>query len=253
MKYAAGFVVGLVLAFPVLVAAQSSSPSYRLEESYFGTGGEVDASSPNFRSQQSTGSLGVGQTSSNNFDAVSGFTTPSEPFLEMVVSGADIDFGTFSPSVTSFSDAVGGECACTFYVRSYLSSDYSIVTASQSLTSENGDTIEPKASQGAPSSDEDVEEFGINLVANTVPGAMGANPENVPDNTFANGQAATGYEVANQYKYANGDIIAVANAIQGNQGVGRTNFTISYIAKSSNITEAGQYTMQHVLVVVPTF
>ncbi len=238
---------------PLAVLAQSSSPNYRLEESYFGTGGEVDASSPNYRSRQSSGALGTGQGSSNNYEVVAGSNTPSEPFLEMVVSGADVNFGTLSPNTTAYSDAVGGDCSCTFYVRSYLSSEYSVITASQTLTSENGDTIDAKSTQGAPSNDDGIEEFGINLVANTVPGSMGANPQNVPDNTFANGEPATGYELSNQYKYANGDIIAVANAVQGNQGVGQTNYTISYIAKIANLTEAGQYTMRHVLVVVASF
>jgi hypothetical protein len=233
--------------------AQSSSTNYRIEESYFGTGGEVDASSTSYRSRQSTGSLGVGNTSSTNYDAVAGATTPSEPFLEMEVTGASVNFGTLSPSTTSYAAAQGGTCNCTFTVRTYLSSEYSVYTVSQSLTNESGDVLDPKTTQGAPSGDSSVEEFGINLVANTVPGTFGAGPVNEPDNTFADGQVATGYQTANQYKYGVGDIIARSQATAGNQAVGKTNYTISYIAKISNISEAGTYTMRHDLVVVPTF
>lgn len=242
-----------IFLVPGMAAAQSSSPNYRVEESYFGTGGNVDASSTNFRARQSTGSLGVGDISSANYRAVAGFDTPSEPFLEAGVTGADIDFGTLSPVDPSYAAAQGGDCNCTFYVRSYLSSDYHVVTASQPPTSENGDEIDAKATQGAPNTNESAEEFGINLAANTAPGTMGAVPANVPDGTFADGKAANGYQTSNQYKYSPGDVIASSPATAGNQGIGQTNYTISYIMKPSNITPAGQYTMRHTLIVVATF
>jgi hypothetical protein len=242
-----------LLSIPVLVFAQSTSPNYRLEESYFGTGGEVDASSNNYRARQSTGSLGVDNTSSTNFDATPGDNVPSDPFLEAAVMVSSVDLGILSPDSPSYAAAQGGDCNCSFYVRSYMSSGYTVVTASPTMTSENGDTITAKSTQGAPSSDSSVEEFGINLVANLVPGTFGANPVNVPDNTFADGEAAPGYQTTGQYKYAQGDIIARSPATAGNQGVGQTNYTISYLAKIANLTEAGQYKINHDLIVVPTF
>ena len=242
-----------LLFIPYGVGAQSTSPNYRVEESFFGTGGQVDATSPNYRARESTGSLGVGNTSSSNYDAVSGFDTPSEPFLEAAVTGANVDFGTLSPTSTSYAAAQGGACNCTFYVRSYLSSDYSVVSASLPPTSENGDMIDAKSTQGAPASGSTVEEFGINLVANTVPGTFGVAPVNEPDSTFADGEAASGYEISNQYKYALNDIIARSPATAGNQAVGKTNYTISYIMKVADLTPAGQYTMHQVLIAVPTF
>lgn len=234
------------------VFAQSSSTNYRIEESYFGTGGEVDASSSNYRARQSTGSLGVGNTSSTNYDAVAGATTPSEPFLEVALYGPDLDLGTLSPTATAYGSPRGGSCNCTFTVRSYLSSQYTVVTATPSLTSENGDVIDAKTTQGAISGP-GVEEFGINLVANTAPGTFGADPVNKPDSSFADGQAATGYQTTNQFKYSQGDIIARSPATAGNQGVGLTEYTISYIANISNITPAGTYKMRQDLIVVPTF
>lgn len=244
----------LVFYMPVVqVSAQSSSSNYRLEEAYFGTGGELDASSTNYRAQQSVGSLGVGNSSSANYDANAGGTTQADPFLAVVVEGADIDFGTLSPSAASYQASQGGACSCSFYVRSYLSSGYTVVTASQPPTNESGDTLTAKGTQAAPSSDPDVEEFGINLVANTSPGNFGADLTNVPDNTFADGQIATGYEVTNQFKYGVGEVIASSPATPGNQGVGQTNYTISYIMKISNQTAAGVYTMEHDLIIVPVY
>lgn len=242
---------GLFL-MPAIASAQSSSANYKVEETYFGSGGNVDANSANYRARQSTGALGGGDISSPNYRAVAGFTTPSEPFLEAGVTGANVDFGTLSPSATAFASSQAGACNCTFYVRSYLSSNYTVITGSQPPTSENNKVIAAKSSQGAPGG-VGTEEFGINLVANTVPGAIGADPANVPDGTFADGKAATGYQTPNQYKYGVGDVIANSPATVGNQGIGQTNYTVSYIMRINNLTSAGQYTMNHDIIVVATF
>ncbi len=257
-KYKKPHVLSFVLAallvcYVPLAAAQSSSPNYRLEEAYFGTGGEVDASSASYRAQQQAGSLGVGNTSSTNFDAIAGGVTPNTPFLEMGVTGGTVSLGNLSPSSTSYGAAQGGTCNCSFYVRTYLSSEYTVVTVSQPPVNESGDYLDAKTVLGAPSGSDSVEEFGMNLVANTSPGAFGANFSNIPDNTFADGDIETGYDTANQFKYNPGDIIARSPATPGNQAIGQTNYTISYIAKPSNTTEAGTYTLRHVLVVVPVF
>lgn len=251
-KFGILFLCSLLFA-PSLALAQSSSSNYRVEESFFGTGGNVDTSSPNYRARQSTGDLGVGSSNSTNYRANSGFDTPSEPFLEAAIEGPDVDLGVLSSTTTSYASSQGGSCNCTFYVRSYLSSQYVVYSLSPTMTSENNDTITAKGVLGAPSSSPTVEEFGFNLVANTVPGTFGANPVNVPDNSFADGKAATGYDTPDQFKYVPGDIIARSPATAGNQGIGRTEYTISYIAKVANTTEAGQYRIKHNIVVVPTF
>jgi hypothetical protein len=240
----------VILVMPAAAMAQSSSPSYRVEESYFGTGGNVESTSPNYRARQGTGSLGTGSSGSTNNRTESGFDTPSAPFLEAAVVGADVDFGVLSPTSSSYAASQGGACNCTFYVRTYLSSEYTVVSSSPTLTSESNKTIPAKTTQGAPSTDSSTAEFGINLVANA---GIGGNPVNEPDDTFADGQAATGYETANQYKYTNGDVIARSPKTTGNKGAGKTNYTITYMAKPANLTPAGVYKMNHTLIVVPTF
>lgn len=235
-----------------VASAQYSSPNYRVEEQFFGTGGETDASSTNYRSRQSAGSLGVGDTSSTNFRANAGATTQSDPYLEMNIEASTVDFGVLDPNTTAYGSAQAGSCNCSFYVRTYLSSGYVVVTASQPPTNESGRSLTAKSTQGVPSSDPSVEEFGINLVDNSSPD-IGANPTNEPDNTFADGTIPSAYNVANQFKYGVGDIIAQSPATGGNQGVGRTNYTVSYIAKIANLTPAGNYIMRHDIIAVPTF
>lgn len=246
--------VVLLLATPRGALAQTySSGNYQVNQVMFGTGGELDATAGSYRAQSSVGGLGVGSGSSTNYDSEAGYLTAGEPFLEVGITGPNVDLGTLSASTTSYISSQGGTCNCTFYVRTYTSSGYTVVTASQPPTSESNNSLTAKGTQGPPSGSTSVEEFGINLVSNTSPGVFGANLTNDPDNSFADGQVANGYQTTNQFKYGVGDIIARSQATAGNQGVGKTNYTISYIAKASNISKAGTYTMRHDLIVVPTY
>ncbi len=250
------FILSILMLFnsgEAVVFAQSSSNNYQLEEYYFGTGGEVETTSPNYRARQSTGSLGVGSTSSNNFDADTGFNTQSEPFLEMAVMDATVNFGELDSGSTSYGAAEAGACNCSFYVRTYLSSEYIVVTASDPPTSEGGEVLDAKSTLGAPSSSDAVEEFGMNLVANTAPAIFGSDPVNQPDDTFADGDAAADYDQPDNYKYASGDTIARSQATPGNPAIGLTEYTISYIAKPSLNTPAGFYQMEHDLIAIATF
>ena len=253
IKVLAAVIFGLsVLMSGSVVIAQSSSTNYKVEESFFGTGGELDASSANYIAQQSAGANAAGFASSANYDAIGGFLTQNTIFLSMSVTGATVSLGTLDPTAYSSGAAQAGGCSCSFTVRTYLSSGYSVLTMSDPPTSEGGAILDAKASQGAPSADPNVEEFGMNVVDNATPN-IGANPSNQPDNTFADGEAATGYDTADQFKYGIGDIIAQSAATATNPAIGQTNYTISYIAKPSNNTEAGFYRMDHVLVAVASF
>lgn len=238
-----GAAIACLVAVPVF-AQESSSNSYRVNEYQFGSGGELDSTSASFRAQSNVGSLGVGRSSSANYDAESGFVTPNEPFLELFINTTDVQLGTLSTATTATGNSI-------FWVRTYLSSSYTIQTMSPSLTSEGGAVIDPKAVTGVPNVG--TEEFGINLVANTSPTTFGDDPLNVPDGNFADGEIATDYATANEFKYGQGDIIARAAASIGNQAVGRTDYTISYIANIGSITEAGDYKMVHNIVVVATY
>lgn len=239
------FVVMLVSSIQTPAFAQStSSPSYKVDEYQFGTGSNVDLNSTNYGAHAGVGSLGVGRVSSTNYDAEAGFITPNAPFLEVFVNNTTVDLGNLN--VTSTGSGQG-----SFWVRTYVSSAYVVQTMSQPPISEGGRVLAAKSTLGT--ANPGTEEFGINLVANTAPAAIGANPLNVPDNTFADGQAATSYNTANQYKYGVGDIIARSQATVGNQAVGRTDYTISYIANVSSITPAGTYVMKHDIVVTATY
>ena len=230
-----------VLLITPSVAAQYSSTNYQSNEVFFGTGGDLDTSSPNYKAQSAVGGLGVGDYSSTNYRAYSGFITPNEPFLEFNINTTTVNLGNLSTASTQTGTA-------TFHVRAYLDSGYTIQTMSQPPTvTGTTATLAPMTSQGASSAG--TEQFGINLRANTLPATFGADPVPMPDSSFASGIAATGYNTVNQYKYSVGDVVAQSNTT----GWGMTVYTMSYIANIAELSEAGEYIMIHDLVVVATY
>ena len=247
--------LGLIIAGLVsgqVMAQNPASNNYQTNEYFFGSGGEVDANSTNYGAQQSAGSLTVGSMASDNYNAEAGFLTPADPFLEMVVTDQAVSLGELPDDNYVYGSAQGGGCSCSFNVRSYLSESYVVLTVSDPLTNESGDSLTAKTTLGVPSVDPSVEEFGMNLTDNATPD-IGADPVNVPDDTFADGAIATGYDTPDQFKYVVGDIVAQSPGTPGNEAVGQTNFTISYIAKRASLSPAGLYIMQHTLVVVATY
>jgi hypothetical protein len=235
-------VVGLLTGFNFtsrVFAQQSSSPNYQIDEVFVGAGGGNDASSASFQARASIGDLGVGNSSSTNYQAYGGFTTTGAPYLEVNVTSTDLDLGTLDPSTTTTGST-------TFNVRAYLTSGYNVMIRGSAPTSEGGATITPLATQSSPTTG--TEQFGLNLVANTSPTTFGADPVQIPDASFSFGVAESGYNTANQYKYVSGETFASSP-----RSSGQTNYTISYIFNVSNITDAGRYEFDQNLIVVATY
>lgn len=234
--------LAVVCAFaPIANAQQSSSTNYQVNEVYFGTGGELEACSTAYCSKQSAGEMGVGNTSSANYQAQGGFNTDREPYIAFLVTGGSTDLGVLSTLAPSTATA-------TFSVKTYLSSGYVVQTVSDPPTNTLPGSPMLNALATPTASSPGTEQFGINLVANTSPVSFGANPIQVPDNTFSFGSAASGYNTQNLYKYVKGDSIA-----QSTKSSGETDFTISYLYNISNVTPAGEYRFDHDLVVTSTY
>lgn len=229
-------VVGLA---PCAFAEQSSSPNYRVDETFFGSGGELNACSGAYCSKQSLGELGVGNSASSNYQAQGGFNTSDEPVLEVDVNGGTFDLDILD-SATTFSTAT------TFSVRNYLSSGYVVRLAGSALTeSSGGHTLTPMATAAA--ADAGTEQFGVNLRNNTTPN-VGADPQQVPDSTFGFGAAATGYDTPDLFKFVDNDV--VASSLKSS---GKTLYTLSAIANVSTDTPAGVYAGHLSVIVIPTF
>lgn len=232
-------VLTLALLVPATAsAAQSSSPNYQVNEVFFGSGGALNDCSSHYCAKESLGETAVGDTSSPNYQAHAGFNTDRAPFLQFIVDGTNTDIGVVS---TSSATTTTG----TFSVKNYLSSGYQVVTISNP-PKYNTYTMQNLTSP--TSSIPGTEQFGINLVHNTSPTSVGANPSQVPSSTFSFGAAASGYDTTNKYKYVPGDTIAYSNSSSG-----ETDYTITYLYNISNVTPGGTYGFNDVLVATATF
>jgi hypothetical protein len=241
-----------VLIVPEPPAPPARSTNYQFTEASFSSGSGFGSSSQ-YGAQYSVGDIGTGSAYSTSYGAYAGPISPDREYLELVTSTSLVDLG----SLTTDETALG---VASFYVRAYLNTSYVVVTASPPPESENGDFLNPLTGTSSPSAG--TEQFGINLVENTCPaasvtpaaanctGAFGANADLQPDATYANGEAAPGYNTADQYRYNEGDQIAQSNSAPA---WGQTNFTMSYVANISPLTPAGSYSMSHSIVVITTF
>lgn len=243
IRYSSIAIVLMALVLPVSVARVQAaptyvSPSYGVDEVFFGSGGVNDANSANYNARASLGDTGVGNSASSLYQLYGGFTTTEVPFLEMVVNAVNVDLGT----VTTAAAATGN---ATFTVKAYLASGYVVRTASDAP--QNASYTMANMGTTAASSP-GTEQFGINLVANTSPTTYGADPVQLPDASFSYGQVSTGYGTTNQFKYVKGDSIAYSD-----KSSGVTEYTISYLMNVSSVTPGGVYVMNHNLVATATF
>ncbi len=131
-------------------------------------------------------------------------------------------------------------------------SGYVISVNGPTLTSgSNTVTAMPAAAAGVRGTSQ----FGMNLRANTTTTstpAIGSETSPVANGTNFKGQAATGYDTIDSFKFVSGDV--VANSANG--GAGATDaqiFTASYIANVPGSQAAGTYTTTLTYICTPTF
>lgn len=253
-KIFAASIVGLLLFVPVIASAeQSSSTNYQVNETFFGTGGELDASSSSYKSKQSAGELTVGAMRSTIYSAQAGFNTDRTPYIAAATVDESVDIGVLDSSRANVGTA-------RFWVKAYLAEGYT-VQAYGGPPSNGGHTM---ATSAAPfSSASGTEQFGINLATNNnIPGAMtgtpltsvgnfGSAPVQYPDynpDPFGFGEVDPDYNTANSFHYIDGDIIADSPRSSSD-----TTYTISYLFNISSVTPAGTYTMAHSIVATATY
>lgn len=239
------FIIGLVVlslvAFgDIAVMAQGASSNYRIDESFIGPGGNLESNSDNYQTApggQSLGAPGGGQAESDEYRGQTGPQTTPDPSLGCQVNSSSLGLGAFSPSTTATATA-------SFSVLNYTAYGYivQIVGASPS----NG-THNLTALGSNDGSSTGTEQFGINLVDNATPD-VGAQPTQLPDNSFSFGQAAVNYDTADSFRYGDGEVIAEAG-----QSSGQTDYTISYIVNVATTTPSGAYSAEQTVVCVGTY
>jgi hypothetical protein len=234
-------VTAFVMAFaPVGYAAESSSNDWSVDRVFFGAGGELEACSGDYCAKQTAGEIAAGHTAGAVFRANAGFNVEREPYIAFSVAGGPVDLGYLSKTATAY--AYG-----TFAVKTYLASGYVVQLAADPPTNVGNPThqINPLATPTAPAVG--VEQFGINLRDNSSPN-VGADPVQVPDNTFSFGTVAADYNTPNLFKYLKGDTIASSN-----ESSGETDYTISFIYNIDELTAEGTYEFNAILVATSTY
>ena len=252
--------VSLVFAWGGLAVSASdptmNSSSYSVTESEVGGNGQFNSSSSNYSinpftddAGSSLGETAVGNSASSNYQSNAGFNTTAQPGLTMIVNSGSISLGDLSSTAATFDDSA------TFDVIDYTSSGYVVQVVGQT-PSYGGHNLTNLATDTASSAG--TEQFGINLVHNTVAG-KGTDPQELPDSTFSFGKAGNNcaggtygttcpYTIPDKYTYNNGDVIASSPKTSGD-----TKYTITFLANISNTTTAGHYTGSIDLVATGTF
>jgi hypothetical protein len=164
-----------------------------------------------------------------------GGCTTAEPYLVFIVNNPNANLGVLSSSSTATTTT-------TFSVEAYLAHGYIVFNAS-GPPSIVGHTFHNLTT--ATTSQTNNEQFGMNLVSDSLPSSLSSVSHN-PNG--GSGVAASGYSLANNYQYNNGDEIAYSNSSSTT-----TTFTISYIYNITGTTPAGVYTLNQNLVCVGTY
>lgn len=202
----------------------------------------------------------------NPTDQSKAFSIRLRTHAAVTTNGAHVDFGSVRGQVGSgvtietqvppmlifcMAEEVSENCTTTndnyYKDMGELTTDQTLVARSQMAVGTNASGGFAITVYGAPptagtnvidapsvptASQPGTNQFGINLVQNTMP-AIGDDPEGV----WANAQPTSGYGQPNMYKYASGDIVAESPNVSLMK-----KFTVSYILNSSPGLRAGVYT-----------
>jgi len=235
------WILGGVFVFLMLIALTPSglyaqqSPNFILDEGVIGSSGSNNASSDSYSSSSSTSDISVGNTASGNFQIETGSKTTRDPTLSFKMIDGGSSLGNLSATTASMTTT-------SFSVLNYTSYGYVVQIFGPPPT--NGtETIQssPIGSSSTPGTDQ----FGINLVANTLPYTIGSNPDN---GQFGFGQASPDYSSPNQYHYTSGDTIALAP-----KSSGETIYTISYLVNVAALKPGGTYSTSQTIVITGTY
>ncbi len=159
-------------------------------------------------------------------------TASVDEALTFTLSSATVGLGTLTTATT-------GSGTSSMTASTNGSTGYAITVNGTTLTA-GAKTIAALASQTASS--QNTSQFGINLLANTVP-SVGTAVSGA-----GTGTPSANYNTTNQYRFVTGDIVASA-AAETNSNT----YTTSYIANIGGSQAAGSYSTALTYIATPTF
>jgi hypothetical protein len=200
--------------------AEMSTDNFKITSDVIGGFGTKE-SSTSFELGDTGGEFGTGDSESNGYKLGAGFwsVVGDDNILIFNLTDNVADLGTLSNAAVRY-DTAGFNAATT------AQGGYVIQFAGTTLSFESNQ-IDPLSTPAGSSPGS--EQFGFNLRANSTP-SVGADPSG------GYGEASSGYDTANSFKFSSGDTIA-----QVDRPSGQTNYVASFIGNIEELTDAGQY------------
>lgn len=217
-----------------------SSSNYQIFiDSQLQGGGALTSSLSGYGMTASVGdAIASDQTTSNNYQESSGaLGIEDEPSVGLTWGNASgLNFGIIDNQSTTY-----GTHTITLHYNGNAGMD--LMLFGTPPTNENDYVIDAIGST-AVSSAPGTEQFGINLVGNTVPANVGADVSPIGSPM----QATSQYNQANKYAWGYGDIIATST-----ERISETIFTVTVIMNIDSTTPSGSYVTNLNYSVVPRF
>ena len=230
---------GCAVSIAQISVAVSSSENYQVVEPEFGVGASLDSCSGSYCAKATIGSLTGDEASSQNYTSSFGpVATGGEPMLDVLVEPGISQLGELATTKTSFK-------TMTVKVRSYQSGGYMLQIYGDPPSYQDhslATTSSPVVSTAG------VEQFGINIVANTQPESFGANPIHQPSNEDASSLAEDNYKTPDRFMYQCGDVLAITRSQSS-----EVHYTISMVVNVAGSTPAGHYSGDYSTIITPVF
>lgn len=220
-----------------ILAQTPTSPNYQLTETQFGGGSTLESCSGQYCATVSIGDTSIGDAEAGNSTARFGAITDSDPLLEVIIDPGESNLGVLSTETTATKTT-------TIRIRTHLSSGYILQIIGEPPKFDGHSMNTPNQ---PTASSPGLEQFGINLVANTLPN-VGNNPVQVPSSSTSFGEVEENYANPNEFMYTSEDVVARSMSESG-----RTDYTISMIVNISSGTPAGHYAGDFSAVVIPVY
>lgn len=228
------FAIGLGVGASRVMAQTSSSNNYQVVETEFGTGDLSESCSGQYCATTTMGELGG---SSSATSAEIGKAKYTEPILEMMVEAGSSNLGVLTTEHTA-------TATIAIKIRNYLTGGYILQIIGDPPKFEGHTLATPKQpTASAPGT----EQFGMNVVKNTVP-AVGADPVQDPVDEGIFGEPGESYATADMFMYQSGDVFA-----RSVENSGGTDYTVTMIVNIASSTPSGRYSADFAAVLIPAF
>lgn len=229
--------VSLIISsgFGVAHAETLTSPHYKATETQFGS--TQQSCSGQYCAQASIGDGTTATSGAETSTVKLEDVTNNVPQMDVSIESGASNLGVLSTQATATKTT-------TIRIRNYLTGGYSLQIIGDP-PKYDGHALHTETEPTASSAG--LEQFGINVVANTSP-VVGANPVQIPDGQGDFGIVNDNYHFSNLFMYTSQATIA-----HSKKDSGHTDYTISMIVNISNSTPAGHYSGDFAAIVVPGF